>query len=85
MSALMILGLAAASLTTVAFIPQVLKTWRSKSAKDLSLGMYLIFTSGIILWLIYGIIKEDIPIIAANVVTLTLALTILYFKLFYKD
>lgn len=85
MSALMILGLAAASLTTVAFIPQVLKTWRSKSAKDLSLGMYLIFTSGIILWLIYGILKEDIPIIAANVVTLTLALTILYFKLFYKD
>lgn len=85
MSALMILGLTAATLTTIAFVPQVLKTWRSKSAKDLSLGMYLIFTSGVILWLIYGIIKNDIPIIAANVVTLTLALTILYFKLFYKD
>lgn len=85
MSALMILGLTAATLTTVAFVPQVLKTWRSKSAKDLSLGMYLIFTSGIILWLIYGILIEDIPIIAANVVTLTLALTILYFKLFYTD
>jgi len=81
----MILGLVAACLTTVAFIPQVHKTWKTKSAKDLSLGMYLIFTSGVILWLIYGILKDDIPIIAANVVTLSLTLVLLYFKIFYKD
>lgn len=85
MTAIMILGLVAAGLTTVAFIPQVHKTWKSRSAKDLSLGMYLIFTSGVILWLIYGILKEDIPIIAANVVTLSLTLILLYFKTFYKD
>lgn len=85
MTAITMLGLVAASLTTVAFIPQVHKTWKSKSAKDLSLGMYLIFTSGVILWLIYGILKSDIPIIAANVVTLSLTLVLLYFKIFYKD
>ncbi len=85
MTAIMILGLVAAGLTTVAFIPQVHKTWKTKSAKDLSLGMYLIFTGGVILWLIYGILKEDIPIIAANVVTLSLTLILLYFKIFYKD
>ncbi len=85
MTAIMILGLVAAGLTTVAFIPQVHKTWKTKSAKDLSLGMYLIFTSGVILWLIYGILKDDIPIIAANVVTLSLTLVLLYFKIFYKD
>lgn len=85
MSAIMILGLVAAVLTTIAFVPQVFKTWKSKSAGDLSLGMYLILTTGVILWLIYGILKEDIPIIAANVVTLSLALTLLYFKLFYRD
>lgn len=85
MTAIMILGLVAAGLTTVAFIPQVHKTWKSRSAKDLSLGMYLIFSSGVILWLIYGILKEDIPIIAANVVTLSLTLILLYFKIFYKD
>jgi len=85
MTAIMILGLTAACLTTCAFIPQVIKTWKTKSAKDLSLGMYLVFTGGVILWLIYGIIKWDIPIIAANMVTLLLALTILYFKVFYND
>lgn len=85
MTAITILGLFAASLTTVAFIPQVHKTWKTKSAKDLSLGMYLIFTGGVILWLVYGILREDIPIIAANTVTLSLTLVLLYFKIFYKD
>lgn len=85
MTAITMLGLVAASLTTVAFIPQVHKTWKTKSAKDLSLGMYLIFTSGVILWLVYGILKSDIPIIAANVVTLSLTLILLYFKIFYKE
>ncbi|NGP75359.1 hypothetical protein G3570_01850 [Balneolaceae bacterium YR4-1] len=85
MTAIMILGLVAAGLTTVAFIPQVHKTWKTKSAKDLSLGMYLIFTSGVVLWLIYGILRKDIPIIAANAVTLSLTLVLLYFKIFYKE
>lgn len=85
MNAVILLGLAAAALTTIAFVPQVMKTWKTKSAKDLSLGMYSIFCSGVLLWLIYGFIREDIPIIVANIVTLLLALTLLYFKIFYKE
>ena len=79
------IGLAAGFCTTVAFLPQAVKTWKSKSAKDLSLGMYSILCTGILLWLIYGILIGDIPIILANGVTLALALSILYFKLTYKD
>lgn len=85
MSFEILLGLTAALLTTIAFVPQVVKTWKSKSAADLSLGMYSIFCSGVLLWLIYGIVIDDIPIIVANTVTLSLALVILYFKLAYKD
>ncbi len=85
MSFILILGLTAATLTTIAFVPQVIKTWKTKSADDLSLGMYSIFCTGALLWLIYGILIEDIPVIAANTVTLILALTILFFKFFYKE
>lgn len=81
----MLLGLVAGALTTIAFIPQVVRTWKTKSAHDLSLGMYSILCTGVLLWLIYGVLIKDIPIILANAVTLSLALTILYFKLAYKD
>jgi len=80
-----IIGLMAGFCTTVAFLPQVMKTWRTKSAKDLSLGMYLIFCTGVGLWLTYGIMIGDLPIILTNIVTLFLALSILYFKLTFKD
>lgn len=79
------LGLAAGALTTVAFLPQVIKTWKSGSAKDLSLGMFAFFCLGVLLWLIYGLLTKDIPVIAANMATLVLASTILYFKLRFKD
>lgn len=85
MSFVIILGLAAGALTTIAFVPQVIRTWKTKSARDLSLGMYLIFCSGVLLWLIYGWIIEDIPIIIANAVTLSLVLVVLYFKLTYDS
>lgn len=85
MDSFTIIGLAAGFCTTVAFLPQAVKTWRSKSAKDLSLGMYLIFCTGVALWLTYGILISDLPIILTNVVTLVLALSILYFKLTFKD
>lgn len=85
MTIVTLLGLLAGTLTTISFVPQVLKTWKTKSADDLSLGMYSIFCLGSLLWLIYGLIISDIPVIAANAVTLTLALTLLYFKLFYKE
>jgi MtN3 and saliva related transmembrane protein len=80
-----IIGLAAGFCTTMAFLPQAVKTWRSKSAKDLSLGMYLIFCTGVVLWLTYGILISDLPIIITNLVTLLLAISILYFKLTFKD
>ena len=85
MDSFTIIGLAAGFCTTVAFLPQAVKTWRTKSAKDLSLGMYLIFCTGVALWLTYGILICDLPIILTNVVTLILALSILYFKLTFKD
>jgi MtN3 and saliva related transmembrane protein len=79
------LGLAAGALTTASFFPQVIKTWKSRSAKDLSLGMFSLFCTGVLLWLIYGIIVNDIPVIAANSLTLMLASTLLFFKLRFKE
>ncbi len=78
-----ILGLVAATLTTAAFIPQVIKSWKAKSAKDLSLGMFVIFCCGVFLWLVYGLIKNDAPLILSNAFTLILALTILILKIRY--
>lgn len=80
-----ILGLAAGSLTTTAFLPQVIKTWKTRSAKDLSLGMFSLFCLGVLLWFIYGIIVRDIPVIAANLLTLMLASTLLVFKFRFKE
>ncbi|NCO76041.1 MAG: hypothetical protein GW795_04200 [Cyanobacteria bacterium] len=79
-----IIGLMAGFLTTISFLPQVIKTWRSRSAKDLSLSMFLSFCIGVFLWLIYGILLGDVPIIISNTVTLILAGTILFFKVKYK-
>lgn len=75
------IGLVAACLTTGAFLPQVIKTWRTKSADDLSLEMYLMMFMGIILWLVYGIALHDLPIIIANGVSSIFSFIILYFKL----
>lgn len=79
-----LLGLSAGSLTTLAFVPQVLKTWRSKSGNDISLGMFLLFSTGVLLWLIYGILIDALPVILANAVTLLLSLTVLLLKLRYR-
>jgi MtN3 and saliva related transmembrane protein len=81
MSIIQIIGLLAGGCTTVAFVPQVIKTWRSRSARDLSLGMFLIFTAGVVLWLLYGFLIRDIPVIAANLITLLLAGWLLVMKL----
>ena len=79
-----ILGFAAGFLTTVAFIPQVVKIWKSKSAKDVSLPAFATFTVGIAIWIAYGIVKHDPPIILWNVVTLGLAVAILVMKVKYR-
>ena len=78
------LGFAAGSLTTLAFIPQVIQIWRSKSANDISWGMFVIFSVGVALWLAYGIALNELPLIIANAVTLALALLILFLKWFYR-
>ena len=79
-----ILGLAAGTLTTVAFLPQVTKAWRTKSTKDISLVMFIMFCIGIFLWLIYGIFLKSLPIILANAITFILALTILILKIKFR-
>lgn len=81
MSALTIFGLAAAFMTTASFLPQVLRTWRTRSTKDISLLMFVVYVTGIAMWLLYGIILRDIPLIASNSVTLILSGTILALKL----
>lgn len=79
-----IIGLAAATLTTAAFVPQVYKTWKTKSVDELSLTMYLVFFTGIVLWFIYGIYMNSLSIILANTITGLLVLLLIYFKLKYK-
>jgi len=80
MNSVTFLGLAAAFCSTAAFLPQVVKTWRTRSTADISLVMFLLLVGGIALWLAYGIIQQDLPLIVANTVTLVFAATILYFK-----
>ena len=76
-----LIGALAATLTTAAFIPQAWLTWKTRRAEGISLGMYSIFTTGVALWLVYGLVIGAWPIIIANVFTLALALFILGMKL----
>jgi len=75
-----IVGFIAAIFTTFAFVPQVIKVWRTRSTVDISLGMYSLFTLGVALWLAYGILLDAWPIILANIVTLLLAGAVLVMK-----
>jgi MtN3 and saliva related transmembrane protein len=77
-------GFMAGTLTTVSFVPQVLKAWRSKSCNDLSWGMLVTFSGGVTLWLIYGLRLFAPPIIVANAVTLALLIIIMVLKVRYK-
>jgi MtN3 and saliva related transmembrane protein len=78
------IGSAAATLTSIAFIPQVLKIWRTKHTADISLGMYILFTIGVALWLAYGVLLESWPIIIANSVTLIFAGAVLAMKIKFR-
>lgn len=83
MEAITILGLLAGLLTTSYLLPQVIKTWKDKKTEDLSLLSFLILIPGNILWLVYGLVITDFPLIAANSLTLVFSSTILFFKLKY--
>ena len=78
-----LLGFLAGALTTIAFVPQLVRSWRSRSVKDMSLGMLTIFCAGVALWLTYGLLIHSWPVIVANVITLILAGAILILKLKY--
>ena len=78
------IGYLAASLTTIAFVPQVLHTWRLRSAQGISTGMYVIFTIGVALWLLYGILLGAWPLIVSNAITLALALCILVMAIRFR-
>lgn len=77
----MLVGLVAGVLTTIAFLPQLIQTWKTRKTKDISLGMFVTFCIGVLLWLIYGLMIQALPVILANGVTLVLAGTILVLKL----
>jgi MtN3 and saliva related transmembrane protein len=76
-----LLGFLAGICTTMAFVPQAIKAWRTRSAKDLSLWMYVVFLSGVVLWFAYGVMIGAWPVILANAITFGLALSILIVKL----
>lgn len=78
-----LIGSAAALSTTISFLPQLFRVWQRKSARDISLTMFLLFSFGLACWLVYGIGIGSLPIILANVATLILALAILVLKLLY--
>lgn len=74
-------GYVAATMTTLAFVPQAVKTIRTKDTRSISLGMYVVFTAGIAMWLVYGIALNSMPMILSNIVTFLLSATILAMKL----
>jgi len=78
------LGIVAAILTTASFLPQAIKVIKTKETKDLSLSMYSMFFIGVVLWLTYGILIQNIPVIIANAVTFVLSGIILMMKIKYK-
>ena len=78
-----VIGLAAGLLTTISLVPQVQKIWQTKSAKDVSRKMFIAFCTGVALWLVYGILQQELPMILWNAVSLLLGLGILGMKIRY--
>ena len=81
MLAVTVVGLAAACFTTVCFVPQVIKAWRTRSTGDISFIMFAVMMVGILLWLVYALLRSDLPLFAANAVTFCLVGIILILKL----
>jgi MtN3 and saliva related transmembrane protein len=79
-----LVGYAAAILTTTAFVPQVIKSWQTRDLSGVSLTMYSLFTAGVALWLVYGIILGAWPIIVANTITVALASVMLVLKVIHR-
>ncbi|HNX18233.1 MAG TPA: SemiSWEET transporter [Methanoregula sp.] len=84
MDTITLVGFIAGALTTFAYVPQVVKSWRLKETKDLSLSMLVLYAVGVSLWLVYGIWMDALPVIAANGISLVLILVLLGIKLRYR-
>ena len=80
---IVVIGLIAGTCTTLSLLPQVIKTIRLKETKDISLSMYIILATGMLLWVIYGVLIEAFPVIAANVISFILATMVLILKIKY--
>jgi len=76
-----LIGYAAATMTTISFLPQLIRVVKLRTARDISLGMFLIFTVGTLFWLVYGVLSRSAPVAIANGVTLVLSASILFLKL----
>lgn len=85
MSFITIMGFAAAVLTTSSFVPQAIKTIRTKDTRSISFFMYLLFSAGTLLWLLFGIFSDNLPIIIANAITLIFAVIILSYKIIHLN
>ena len=84
MQLIQILGLAAGTITSITFVPQVIKIWQTRSAKDLSIAMLMLLLLGVAMWLAYGIIVGDIAIIYTNSMVMAMGLLMVYFKFRFK-
>ncbi|MEO5944637.1 MAG: SemiSWEET transporter [Ferruginibacter sp.] len=84
MSSLQLLGLAAGTITSITFLPQVIQIWKTKSAKDISMFMLILLMIGVSMWLTYGILVMDAAIIYTNSMVLTMSLIMLFFKLKFR-
>lgn len=84
MDSITFIGLAGGTLTTAAFVPQVMKVWRTRSTRDISMLTFLALFVGTVLWLTYGLLSDDIPLIAANAVTIVLIAAVLVAKFRFR-
>ena len=81
MDAITLVGFIAGTLTTIAYVPQVIRSWRLKETRDISLSMLVLYAVGVFLWLVYGVWSDALPIIGANGISLILILVLLGIKL----
>jgi MtN3 and saliva related transmembrane protein len=84
MDTTLVIGYIAGTLTTISFLPQVIRTWKMRETKDFSLAMLLLFATGILLWMVYGIWTGSLPVILANVITFLLIMILLAMKIKYR-
>lgn len=85
MDTIITVGYIAGALTTLSFVPQVIRAWKLRETRDLSLAMLLLFALGVLLWTFYGVWTGSMPIVAANVMTFALILILLGMKVKYRD